>query len=264
MTQMSLIKIATWNVNSIRTRLLAVLGWLEKHHPHVLCLQETKVEDSQFPHDAFYGTGYEVIFTGQKGYNGMAMISSLPLTDVSFNFQENPDALQKRYLAATMSGVRLINIYIPNGSAVGTPQFDYKLNFIDKLRNHLKENHTPEMPLVLVGDFNVATEARDVYDPVTMDGEILFHPQERAMLAHLREWGLVDLFRLHHEESGQYTWWDYRMNAFQRNMGLRIDHIWATSQIANRCTACDIDKTPRTQEKPSDHAPVVAIFETPT
>ncbi len=261
---MPLIKIATWNVNSIRTRLQAVLAWLEKHHPHVLCLQETKVEDSQFPKDAFSGTGYEVIFTGQKAYNGMAMISSLPLIDVSFDFRETPDALQKRYIAATLGSIRLINIYIPNGSAAGTLQFDYKLNFIAKLRSHLEEGHTPKTPLVLVGDFNVAPEARDVYDPVAMDGEILFHPQERAALTHLREWGLVDLFRLHHEESGQYSWWDYRMNAFRRNMGLRIDHIWSTPLIASRCTACDIDKTPRTQEKPSDHAPVVATFEMQT
>lgn len=219
------------------------------------------MEDGQFPKEAFSGTGYEVIFTGQKAYNGMAIISSLPWTDVSFDFSENPDTLQKRYIAATVGGIRLINIYVPNGSAVGSPQFDYKLNFITKLRAHLEGNHTPKTPLVLVGDFNVAPEARDVYDPVALDGEILFHPQERAALAHLREWGLVDLCRLHHEEGGQYSWWDYRMNAFRRNMGLRIDHIWATSLIANRCTACDIDKTPRTQEKPSDHAPVVATFE---
>ena len=256
--------IATWNVNSIRTRLQAVLDWLEKHHPHVLCLQETKVEDSQFPKEAFWGTGYEAIFTGQKAYNGMAFLSSLPLTDVSFDFQENPNSLQKRYIAATVGGIRWINVYIPNGSAVGSPPFDYKLNFIAKLRGHLEKSYTPKTPLVLVGDFNVAPEARDVYDPVAMDGEILFHPQERAALAHLKEWGLVDLFRLHHEEGGQYSWWDYQMNAFRRNRGLRIDHIWATPLLAGRCTACDIDKAPRTQEKPSDHAPVIATLEVQT
>jgi exodeoxyribonuclease-3 len=260
---MSLLKIATWNVNSIRTRLQSVLDWLEHHRPHVLCLQETKVADPFFPKEAFAGKGYEaVIFSGQKAYNGTAIVSSLPLNHISLDFEENPDIFQKRYIAATVGGTRLINVYIPNGAAVGSPQFSYKLNFIAQLRRHLERRYTPQTPLAVVGDFNVAPETRDVYDPVVMDGEILFHPDERAALLTLKEWGLVDVFRLHHEEAGQHSWWDYRMNAFQRNMGLRIDQIWATPVLANYCTACDIDKTPRTLEKPSDHAPVIATFET--
>src|SRR3990172_1508458 len=255
------VKIATWNVTSIRMRLETVLDWLEKHQPQVLCIQETKTPDVQFPKESFYKLGYEVSFTGQKSYNGMAIISALPSTDVCFDFTENPDALQKRFISATLGGIRLINVYFPNGSEAGSPQFAYKLDFIAQLRRHLESSHTPRAPLALVGDFNIAPEARDVYDPVAMDGEILFHPEERAALAVLKAWGLVDVFRLHHEEGGQYSWWDYRMNAFRRNMGLRIGHSWGKLALAARCIACDIDKEPRTQPKPSDHAPVVAPFQ---
>ena len=256
------LKIATWNVNSVRMRLETVLDWLENHQPQVLCIQETKTPDVQFPKESFLKLGYEVTFTGQKSYNGMAIISTLPSTDVCFDFAENPDALQKRFISATISGIRLINVYFPNGSEVGSPQFAYKLDFIAQLRRHLESNLAPTDPLILVGDFNIAPEARDVYDPVAMDGEILFHPEERAALAALKAWGLVDVFRLHHEEAGQYSWWDYRMNAFRRNMGLRIDHIWGTPALAARCIACDIDKEPRTRPRPSDHVPVLATFRT--
>ncbi|MGH7273210.1 MAG: exodeoxyribonuclease III [Nitrospiria bacterium] len=255
------IKIATWNVNSIRMRLETVLDWLEKHQPQVLCIQETKTPDVQFPKESFYKLGYEVTFTGQKSYNGMAILSTLPFTDVCFDFAENPDALQKRFMSATLGGIRLINVYFPNGSEVGSLQFAYKLDFIAQLHRHLESSYTSRTPLALVGDFNIAPDTRDVYDPVAMDGKILFHPEERAALATLKAWELMDLFRLHHEEGGQYSWWDYRMNAFRRNIGLRIDHIWATQALAARCIACDIDKGPRTLAKPSDHAPVVATFQ---
>jgi len=255
------IKIATWNVNSIRTRLQAVTDWLNVHQPQVLCLQETKVQDPDFPKESFKQIGYEVAFTGQKAYNGMAILSHFPLKDVSIEFNGNPDPSQKRFIETTVESIRILNTYIPNGRAVGTPAFDYKLEFIRGLRHYLKTKGRPDMPLVLVGDFNVAVEPRDVYDPDAMEGEILFHPDERAAVETLSQWGLVDTFRLHHEENGHYSWWDYRMNAFKRNIGLRIDYIWATSGFAKQCTACNIDSEPRKQVKPSDHAPVIATFQ---
>ena len=258
---MAQIIIATWNVNSIRARLQAVLTWLERHRPHVLCLQETKVQDPEFPEEAFRQIGYEVGFTGQKAYNGVALAARLPLTDLSFDFPEDPNPSQKRFIAATAGGLRLMNVYIPNGSEVGSPQFAYKLDFLAQLHRYLKEHHDPQAPLLITGDFNVAPEAFDVYDPEAMEGEILFHPQERLALAEIKRWGLTDVFRLHHREGGHFTWWDYRMNAFRRKMGLRIDHIWATSALAKRCTGCEIDREPRTQTKPSDHTPVIATFE---
>lgn len=254
------LKIATWNVNSIRTRLETVLNWFDAHKVHVLCLQETKAQDGDFPKEAFTQSGYQVAFTGQKAYNGMAIVSRLPLGKVDFDFKGNPDSSQKRFMAATVGNVRLINVYFPNGFEVGSPQFAYKLDFISQLRRHLEKEFKPQDRLVVLGDFNVAPEARDVYDPVAMDGEILFHPDERASITKFKEWGLVDVFRLHHDEGGQYSWWDYRMNAFRRKIGLRIDHIWTTSILASRCTSCEIDKKPRTLPKPSDHAPAIAIF----
>lgn len=256
-----MIKIATWNVNSIRTRHDAVLSWLRKHEPDLLCLQETKVEDEKFPTDGFRAAGYEPVVAGQKSYNGVAMLSKRPLSDVRIGFIDLPLDEQKRLMAATIDGIRVINVYMPNGQYVGSPKFVYKLGFIARLRTYLDQCHKPEEPLVMVGDFNVAPEPIDVHDPKGWEGEVLFHPEARAALAHLKSWGLEDLFRLHHSEGDAYSWWDYRIAAFRRNLGLRIDHIWATPSVAARCRGCEIDKDPRAEERPSDHAPVIAMIE---
>ncbi|HEX9759219.1 MAG TPA: exodeoxyribonuclease III [Nitrospiria bacterium] len=258
---MAFLKIGTWNVNSIRTRLQAVLQWLKEQDPHVLCLQETKVQDEQFPKSPIEEAGFHVAFNGQKAYNGVAIISKLSLRDVSMDFDGNPNPLQKRFIGATVGSVRVINVYIPNGSEVGSPAFQFKLDFFGKLSGYIKKIYTLENPLVLVGDFNVAPEAIDVYDPVAMEGQILFHPDERRALGEFGKWGLVDLFRHFHSKGNAFTWWDYRMNAFRRKMGLRIDHIFATPYLAQRCRECEIDSEPRKKEKPSDHAPVIATFE---
>ncbi len=257
---MTSFKLATWNVNSIRTRQQAVLSWLEKNRPDVLCVQETKVTDDLFPRDPFREAGYECIVTGQKTYNGVAILTRHPFSDPSIDFPGNPDPAQKRYIAATIGGIRVLNVYVPNGSEVDSPSFFYKLAFIAAVQRYLSRHHDPGTPLALAGDFNVAPEPRDVYDPAALEGEILFHPKEREALRTLNAWGLTDLFRLHHDEAGQYTWWDYRMNAFRRKMGLRIDHVWATPPLAGRCVGCSLDREPRTREKPSDHIPVIAEF----
>ncbi len=258
-------KIATWNVNSIRVRSDAVLGWLKKCEPDVLCVQETKVEDGKFPGEAFADAGYGAAFSGEKSYNGVAIFSKHPISDVQIGFPEmpmpeSPMNEQRRLIAATVKGVRLINVYIPNGESVDSPKFIYKLNFIARLRDYLDRYHQTAMPLTIVGDFNVAPEARDVYDPDGWEGEILCHPKEREAMITLMSWGLVDLFRMHHEEGGHYSWWDYRVGAFRRNMGLRIDHIWATPPFASNCVLCEIDKAPRADKQPSDHAPMIATF----
>ncbi len=253
-------KIATWNVNSIRVRCDAVVGWLKKHEPDVLCVQETKVENGKFPWETFKDEGYRAAFSGEKSYNGVAIFSKHPISDVQIGFPETPIDEQRRLIAATVMGVRLINVYIPNGESVDSPKFIYKLNFIARLKNYLDRCYKTDMPLTIVGDFNVAPEARDVYDPKEWEGEILCHPKEREALMTLMSWGLIDLFRMHHQEGGYYSWWDYRMGAFRRNMGIRIDHIWATPPFASRCVLCEIDKAPRADKQPSDHAPMMATF----
>ncbi|UCG14942.1 MAG: exodeoxyribonuclease III [Deltaproteobacteria bacterium] len=254
-------KIATWNVNSIRVRLQAVLDWMEQAGPDILCLQETKVTDEQFPVAVFEAMGYQVAVSGQKTYNGVAIISRYDLEDVLVGFPDYAAEGQKRLLAATVSQVRVVNAYIPNGAAPDSEKFVYKLEFIDQLRNYLQELHVPEEWLILTGDFNIAPEARDVYDAEAMEGAIGFHPKERTALKTLRHWGLEDTFRKHHIEDGLYSWWDYRAGAFRRDMGLRIDHIWATPPLAVSSTASGMDKEQRSLSKPSDHIPVWTVFD---
>lgn len=255
------IKIATWNINSIRARCESVLGWLRKNEPDLLCIQETKVPDEKFPADCFIEAGYHPFFSGQKSYNGVAFLAKVPVDQIQAGFPDLPVDEQKRLMAVTYGGVRVINVYIPNGQLVGSPKFTYKLGFIARLRTYLNQCHQPGEPLVIVGDFNVAPEEIDVYAPKEWEDEVLFHPEARAALAHLKSWGLEDVFRRHHPEGGQYSWWDYRIGAFRRNLGLRIDHIWATSDLAKKCVSCEIDRTPRGEERPSDHAPLIATFE---
>lgn len=253
------ISIATWNVNSIRVRQDAVLAWIERHLPDVLCLQETKVVDEKFPRAAFEALGFAVEAYGQPAYNGVAILSRRPLSDVVRGLPGEASDAARRAIAATVEGVRVVNVYVPNGEAVGSEKFAHKLAWLDRLRQAI-EPAPRDSALVLCGDLNVAPEPRDVHDPAAWEGNVLYHPDARAALARVTDWGLVDALRLHHHEGGLFSWWDYRMNAFKRKLGLRIDHILVSPSLAARCTACAIDAEPRAQAQPSDHAPVYATF----
>jgi exodeoxyribonuclease-3 len=226
----------------------------------VICLQETKATDDVFPVAPLAAAGYEAVFTGQKTYNGVAILSRLPLTDVVWALPDAPGEDEKRFIAATVGGLRVINVYVPNGQAVGSPRFSYKLAWLERLRTYLATTYTTDEALLLCGDFNVAPEPRDVYDAEKVDGEILFHPEERAAFARLLAWGLHDTLRLHHQEGGLYSWWDYRAAAFRRDLGFRIDHILVTPPLAVRCTAVTLERQLRRLPKPSDHIPVVATL----
>ena len=258
-------RIATWNVNSIRARLEHVLRWVEHAGPDVLCLQELKVQDADFPAEAFLAAGYRCVVAGQKTYNGVAVLSRSEPTDAATGLghlpAEHPLNAQSRLVAVSVGGVRVISAYLPNGEAVGSEKYSYKLSFFRELRKFLDRCCAPEAPLILAGDFNVAAEARDVYDPQAWEGRILFSAPEREALEDLRSFGFVDCFRKHHEEDGRFSWWDYRGGAFWKNLGLRIDHLWATAPLARHCSACDIDVSPRRWKRPSDHAPVWADFD---
>ena len=254
------VRIATWNVNSIRVRLETVLEWMARARPDVLCLQEIKTADADFPASAFSQVGYRAAVSGEKTYNGVAILSRHDLGSILAGFPDYAAAGQRRLIAATVGGLRIVNAYIPNGFQPDSPKFAYKLEFIGELRRYLEHLHTPAEPLVLVGDFNIAPEARDVYDAQAMEGQIGFHPAERAALSELKDWGLEDVFRRHHDAAGLFSWWDYRAAAFRRNMGLRIDHIWATSPAANLSTECAMDREMRALPRPSDHIPVWATF----
>jgi exodeoxyribonuclease-3 len=254
-------RIATWNVNSLRARLGIVLDWLKQDGPDVVCLQETKVTDDIFPVAPLAEIGYQSVFTGQKTYNGVAILSRLPLTDAVMALPEAPGEDEKRFIAATVAGVRVINVYVPNGQEVGSPKFLYKLAWLERLRTFLSTTYSLLDAVLLCGDFNVAPEPRDVYDPVKVDGEILYHPEERAAFARLLAWGLRDTLRLHHETGGLYSWWDYRAAAFRRNLGFRIDHILVTPPLAARCTTVTLERDLRRLPKPSDHIPVVVTLQ---
>lgn len=253
--------LATWNVNSITVRLEHVLSWLERVRPNVLCLQETKLIDEKFPVKDFEALGYVVETFGEKTYNGVAIISDKPLTNVQRGFETEVGPGSKRLIAGSYDSVRIIDVYIPNGSEVGSEKYVYKLDWIQALCQHFNDRLTPEEHVLLCGDFNIATEDRDVYDPKLLAGTILVSDAERKAIEKLTDWGLTDVFRKHHSEPGLYSWWDYRMNAFRRNLGMRIDHIWTTHSLAERSRSIYIDKEPRKLERPSDHAPVVAEFE---
>jgi exodeoxyribonuclease-3 len=252
---------ATWNVNSIRTRLGHVIGWLESNRPDVLCLQELKATDEQFPLEAVREAGYEAAVAGQKAYNGVAILSRLPLSGVEAGFFGDPDPAQARAIAATAGDVRVLNLYVPNGSEVGSAKYAYKLQWLDAFRAFLAGRHQPSERVLVVGDFNIAPEDRDVHDPAAWLGQIHCSEPEREALRELTSWGLADLLRRHDPRSGVYSWWDYRAASFARNLGLRIDLMLATAPLAERCTDCRVDREPRRLPQPSDHAPVLATFE---
>ncbi|MBU0752896.1 MAG: exodeoxyribonuclease III [Gammaproteobacteria bacterium] len=250
-------KLATWNVNSLKVRLPHVLDWLSDAKPDVLCLQELKLEDKAFPVVAIEDAGYRVAFSGQKTYNGVAIIARHELADVSRDIPGFDDP-QKRVIAATVDGVRVVCGYFPNGQEVGSDKYEYKLKWLVALTAWLREELARYPQLALLGDYNIAPDDRDVHDPVAWQGKILCSEPERDAFRALAGLGLADAFRMFDQPEKSFSWWDYRMMGFRRNLGLRIDHILLSAPLAARCTACGIDKAPRKLERPSDHAPVVA------
>ncbi len=253
-------RLITWNVNSIRVRVERVLALLERHAPDVLCLQETKVVDAAFPREVFEARGWHVAVHGQPTYNGVALISKEPAEDVVRGLPADGDDAPRRLIAGTFAGVRVIDVYVPNGKDPESDDFTFKLAWLDRLLAMITAQHTPEDPVVLLGDFNIAPDDRDVYDPDAWRGKVHFHPREHEVLARFQAWGLADLFRWHHREGGQYSWWDYRRMAFRADHGLRIDLVLGTECMADRSEACWIDRAEREGEQPSDHAPVVTDF----
>jgi exodeoxyribonuclease-3 len=249
------LKLATWNVNSLAVRMPQVLDWLIAHQPDVLCLQETKLSDDRFPQAEIRAAGYQVEWFGQKTYNGVALISKSPALDVVRNIPGHDDP-QARVIAATVDGVRIIGAYFPNGQAVDSEKFPYKLAWIDALRGWVAQQHAAHPQLALLGDYNIAPDDRDVHDPVAWAGQVLCTPEERAHFAALLGLGLHDAFRLFEQPPKQYSWWDYRMLAFRRNQGLRIDHILVSEALKPRVARCVIDRPTRKNDRPSDHAPV--------
>lgn len=252
-------KVATWNVNSLKVRLPHLIDWLAAEQPDAVCLQETKTGDAGFPFAQIAVAGYHAIHNGQKTYNGVAILSRGEPDEIVRDLPGFADE-QKRLIAATVGGVRLICAYMPNGQAVGSDKFAYKLQWFEALARWLGEEMRRHPELALLGDFNVAPEDRDVHDPVAWQGQVLCSEPERAAFRRLLALGLVDAFRLFDQPERSFTWWDYRMMAFRRNHGLRIDHILVSSPLAARCRACRIDTAPRKLERPSDHAPVIAEF----
>jgi exodeoxyribonuclease-3 len=248
-------KLATWNVNSLKVRLPHLLEWLAANPVEVMCLQETKQQDADFPQAALQEAGYHSVFSGQKTYNGVAILSREPISDVQYGIPNFEDE-QKRVLAATIGGVRVVCVYIPNGQEVGSDKYQYKLKWLTALYDWLADELKKYPKLALLGDYNIAPEDRDLYDPVGWAGNVLVSEPERAAFQGLLQMGLRDAFRLFEQAEKSYSWWDYRMMAFRRNMGLRIDHILISGALS--CTSCLIDKAPRKLERPSDHTPVVA------
>lgn len=253
--------IATWNVNSIIARLPNVIRWLEQNKPDVLCMQETKCTDEKFPVGDFEKLGYQCLMFGQQSYNGVAIVSRGVCELSQRGYPEGEELLQSRLLATTINGIRIVNVYVPNGQMVGSEKYAFKLNWMRRLRQFFDTSYDPKTSVLLCGDFNVAPEERDVHDVRLWQGRILFSDAERAALQQVKEWGFTDAFRMHNETSGQYSWWDYRAGAFRRNLGLRIDHIWVSDPLASVNKRTWIDTEPRKWERPSDHAPVVSEFE---
>jgi len=249
-------KLATWNVNSLKVRLPQLLDWVAAAQPDVVCLQETKLEDGKFPQAEIEAAGFRAAFSGQKTYNGVALLARGAPAEVSASMPGFADE-QKRVVAATVVDTRVICLYAPNGQAVGSEKYDYKLRWYEALRAWLKDELARHPRLAVLGDLNIAPEDRDVHDPKAWEGQIHCSEPERAAFRALLELGLKDAFRLFEQPEKSYSWWDYRMMAFRRNAGLRIDHILLSETLAAQCKACSIDKAPRRLERPSDHTPVV-------
>jgi len=257
-----ILRVATFNTNSVRSRLELIMDWLQRQSPDVLCLQETKVQDADFPVDAFIDAGYHVVFRGQKGYAGVAIVSKDEPKDVSFGFDDGGDPDEARLIRAVIHGIPIVNTYVPQGRSVDSPHFQYKLEWLARLRDLFERHYSPDEPLLWVGDFNVAPEPIDVHNPKRLVKHVDFHPKVRAALQQVKDWGFVDVFRMHCPEAEQYTFWDYRVrDAVARKLGWRVDHIWATKPLANKSTRSWIDVEARLAKRPSDHTFLVAEFE---
>lgn len=248
-------KLASWNVNSLKVRLEQVLDWLDSSQTDVLALQETKLVDENFPEEVFREKGYHLVYSGQKTYNGVAVISKQPITDVVTDIPGLDDP-QRRILAVTVAGIRLVNLYVPNGSELNSDKYPYKLNWLQKVTEYLEQQIILYPKMAVVGDFNIAPEDRDVHDPAEWDGAVLVSPPERAAFASLLALGLHDSYRNFEQKEKAFSWWDYRAAGFRRNRGLRIDHVLLSDSLNVLCKRSDIDIEPRKKERPSDHAPV--------
>ncbi|HLO86879.1 MAG TPA: exodeoxyribonuclease III [Nostocaceae cyanobacterium] len=259
-------KIATWNVNSIRTRLEQAIDWLSQNPVDVLCLQETKVIDADFPRSPFENSGYHLYVSGQKAYNGVALVSREPLTDVSSGFTPILPNIgsewdeQKRVITGVINGVRIVNLYVPNGSAVGSEKYEYKLRWLTVLREYLRVLLQEQPAICVCGDFNIALEDKDIHDKVKIENHIMASEAERQALRDVLSLGFADAFRKFTTEGGHFSWWDYRTGAFRRNQGWRIDHHYLTPVLYEKAKSCIIDVAPRKLEQPSDHTPVIVEF----
>jgi len=252
--------VATWNVNSVLARLPAVLRWLEGARPDVLCLQEVKCTEDRFPSEEFERLGYASAVNGQPTYNGVAILSRQGMEDVRRGMTGDEEGAHARVISATVGDVKIVNLYVPNGQAVGTEKYAFKLEWLKRLRAYLDDEFWADDEVLICGDFNVAPEDRDVHEPKLWRGHVLFSEPEREAIEEVKEWGFVDAFRLHNQGGGLFSWWDYRAGSFPRNAGLRIDHIWVSEPLAARCRRAWIDREPRGWERPSDHTPVLAEF----
>ncbi len=253
-------KIATWNVNSVRSRLERLIAFLGRHDPDIVCLQELKTTEENFPFDEIKAAGYHSAIFGQKTYNGVAILSKSEPSDVSRSMTDGAEDPQARLISADVAGVRIISGYFPNGGTVGSDKWEYKLDWMKRLGAYLEKHHKKSEALLLCGDTNIALDDKDVANPESWAETVLCHPEGRAALNDVIAWGLHDVFREKNPDGGLYSWWDYRMLGFPKNDGLRIDHILATSSLAKKCTAAVIDRDERKGSKPSDHAPVIAEF----
>ncbi len=255
-------KVATFNTNSVRARLPIILDWLEAEKPDVLCMQETKVEDRNFPAGEFNAAGYNVIYKGQKSYNGVAIAGVHELTELSIDISSFSRSGEARLIAAKVKGINIINTYIPQGRAPDTDEFAYKINWITNMREVFDRGFSPDTHVLWTGDFNVAPEPIDVHSPEKLLGHVGYHPMEHKALQYVKDWGFEDVFRRHMPDGGHYTFYDYRVpNGVKRRMGWRVDHIWATGPLAGLSRGARIDMEPRLKEKPSDHTFLIAEFE---
>lgn len=255
-----MIKVATWNVNSLKIRQDQVLDWMDSKQVDILALQETKITDDNFPHEVFSSRHYHIAYTGQKTYNGVALISRFPITNVKINI-EGYDDPARRILALTTGGLRVIVLYVPNGAAVDSDKYEYKLTWLAKVQDFIASELAQNPNLVVLGDFNIAPEDCDVHDPAEWEGSVLVSPLEREAFQRLLTLGLKDSVRLLNQQEQVFSWWDYRAAAFRRNRGLRIDHILLSPELFKRAVRAEVDKEPRKAERPSDHAPVWVLLE---
>ena len=256
-----LFKIASFNTNSIRVRMDIIKEWLKEHNPHILAIQETKAQDKDFPEEEIKETGYYCAFKGQKSYNGVAILSKFPIENVKMGFDGKGEDEGPRLITGKINNINIVNTYIPQGFEPGTEKFQYKLTWLERILNYFKENYKQEDPIIWLGDFNVAPEDIDVYDPVKLKNHTGFHPDEKEGLEKVRKWGFTDIFRLHEKRGDQFTFYDYRIrNSIKRKMGWRLDHIWGTKVMADKSITAYIDMEPRLKTRPSDHTFIVAEF----